>query len=201
MRKNVYISADYAENNGDREVVELLKKWGTDDLHKVNFIDMAGVASGSISEDGDCRPCDLKAEFNKQINASSVVILVIGDKTALRTAGSNCRRSENGKLYCTCTPYKQNSKGSKFCKVDYTCEPINDIGNINNYSYLRHEFEQARKRNKIIVILYNSLRKEVNWLPSYMKEYESIAQPFWIKNDRNEKVGNYSYIKEVLGFV
>ena len=48
MQKRVYISADYAENNGDREVVSLLKKWGSDSLHKVDFIDMAGVASESV---------------------------------------------------------------------------------------------------------------------------------------------------------
>ena len=28
MPKRVYISADYSEDNGDREVVETLKKWG-----------------------------------------------------------------------------------------------------------------------------------------------------------------------------
>ena len=32
---------------------------------------MAKVVSGSVSVDDDCRPCDLKAEFNRQINASS----------------------------------------------------------------------------------------------------------------------------------
>ncbi len=76
-----------------------------------------------------------------------------------------------------------------------------DISEINAYSYLRHEFEQAKKRKKTIIILYNSLKKESSWLPSYMKEYDILAQPFWIKNTWNEKVGNYAYIKQVLGFV
>ena len=49
-------------------------------------------------------------------------------------------------------------------------------------------------------MVYNSLRKESNWLPSYMKNYEDIARPFWTKNLWGEKVGDYSYIKEVLGF-
>ena len=60
MSKRVYISADYSDGSGDRNVVETLNKWGTDDLHKVDFIDMAKVVSGSISDDSDCRPCDLK---------------------------------------------------------------------------------------------------------------------------------------------
>ena len=55
-------------------------------------------------------------------------------------------------------------------------------------------------KNKLIVIVYNSLRKEANWLPFYMKDYESIAQPFWITNAYGERIGNYPYIKRVLGY-
>ena len=55
MSKQVYISADYSENDGDREVVKELNKWGQDNLHKVDFIDMSQVASGSVSKDSDCR--------------------------------------------------------------------------------------------------------------------------------------------------
>lgn len=109
MSKQVYISADYAEYDGDRDVVEELNKWGSDNLHKVDFIDMSKVASGSVSKDPDCRICDLKQEFNRQINASSAVIFVVGDKTALRTAGSACKRSGNDQGSCNCTPYKQNT--------------------------------------------------------------------------------------------
>lgn len=200
MSKRVYISADYSETSGDRDVVDTLNKWGTDNLHKVDFIDMSKVVSGSVSNQSDCRPCDLKKEFNQQINASSAVIFVVGDKTASRTAGSSCLR--NVQINCSCTPYKQNVNGSSTCKVTNTIPTgeYDDVGNINTYSYLRHEFEQAKKRKKPIIVVYNSLRKESNWLPSYMKDYESDAQPFWIKNYFDEKVGNYNYIKQVLGF-
>lgn len=203
MSKRVYISADYSAEDGDLDVVETLTAWGSDSLHKVDFIDMSQVVSGSVSEDEDCRPCDLKEEFNKQINASSAVIIVIGDKTSTRTAGSNCSRVGNEQKNCSCTPYKQNANGSKTCKVYSTFTPSEDggVGNINSYSYLRHEFEQAKKRNKTIIVVYNSLTKQANWLPSYMKDYESDAQPFWTKNSYGQKVGNYSYIKEVLGYV
>ena len=34
------ISADYDQLYGDRNVVEELNKWGSDSLHKVDFIDM-----------------------------------------------------------------------------------------------------------------------------------------------------------------
>ena len=203
MSKQVYISADYAEDCGDRDVVKVLTQWGTDNLHKVDFIDMAQVASGSVAKNVDCRPCDLKLEFNHQINASSAVIFVVGDKTACRIAGSNCSRAYKDQTMCSCTPYKQNSKGTKACTVNFTvsADDNDDVGEINMYSYLQHEFEQAKKRNKKIIIVYNSLTKQPHWLPPYMKGYESIAKPFWTKNAWGERIGNYSFIKEELGYV
>lgn len=202
MRKRVYISADYDWYNGDREVVEQLSKWGNDTLHKVDFVDMAKVASGSVSNSSDCRICDLKAEFNQQINASSAVIFVIGDMTGYRTAGSGCERWSKTQGQCFCTPYKQNANGAKACKVasTFTPGPNENYGTINSCSYLRHEFEQAKKKNKTIIIVYNSTRKETHWLPSYMGGYENYAQPFWKIDSYGRKVGDYSYIKEVLGF-
>lgn len=202
MSKQIYISADYSENSGDRDVVNILNQWGTDNQHKVDFLDMSRVVSGSISNDPDCRSCDLKQEFNRQINASSAVIFVVGDRTASRTAGSGCPRVTDSQINCHCTPYKQNTNGSRPCKVFHTYSPgvDDDIGNINVYSYLRHEFEQAKKRKKPVIVVYNSLRKESNWLPSYMAGYESKAQPFWTKNDYGEKVGDYAHIKQVLGY-
>lgn len=202
MSKQVYISADYSEIDGDREVVAELQKWGKDDLHKVDFIDMSQVVSGSVSDNEDCRICDLKAEFNSQINASSAAIFVVGNKTKSRTAGSECERNNKKQSECRCTPYKQNTNGKKECKVVSISKSgaDDDFGNINSLSYLRHEFEQAKKKNKKIIIVYNSQRKEAKWLPTYMSAYEDEAHPFWTTNDKGKKVGDYSYIKEVLGF-
>ena len=202
MRKQVYISADYDRLNGDQDVVNELNKWGNDSLHKVDFIDMSKVSSGSVANGSDCRICDLKAEFNRQINASSAVLFVVGDMTGSRTAGSRCERATKGQGQCFCTPYKQNVNGIKTCKIFSTFTPSEDgdVGNINGYSYLRHEFEQAKKKKKTIIIVYNSTRKETNWLPSYMNGYENYAKPFWKYDDYGRKVGDYSYIKEVLGF-
>ena len=202
MRKRIYISADYDIDSGDRNVVDELYKWGKDIRHVIDFVDMAEVVSGSVSSDPDCRPCDLKQEFNRQINAASAVIVVIGDKTATRVSGSSCSRLNNIQSNVTCTPYKHNSGGTKLCKVVSTCSPgpNDDVGNINKYSYIRHEFEQAKKKNKQIIVVYNSLYKELNWLPSYMKGYESLAVPFWTRDAVGRKVGNYSFIKRELGY-
>ena len=135
MRKRIYISADYSPSDGDRDVIDVLHTWGNDDYHIVDYVDTAQVVSGSVSDDPDCRPCDLKKEFNNQINASSAVVFVIGDKTKTRMAGSGCQRNVKEWFECECTPYKQNANGQKHCKVRYTSKASNDVGSINSYSY------------------------------------------------------------------
>lgn len=202
MSKHVYISADYSENDGDRDVVDELHKWGNDNYHAVDYCDTAQVVSGSVSDDPDCRPCDLKAEFNRQINKSSAVLFIIGDKTKTRTAGSICRRNAEGE-FCVCTPYKQNANGSITCKIygkTVTPGANEDVGKINTYSYIEHEFRQAVKKGKTIIIVYNSLYKQSSWLPSYMSGYENEAHPFWKHDATGKVVGDYTYIKSALGY-
>lgn len=202
MSKQVYISADYDSNDGDQEVVELLNSWGQDDKHKVDFIDMSKVSSGTVANSPDCRICDLKAEFNRQINASSAVIFIVGNHTASRTAGSTCQRAIKSQYECTCTPYKNNANGARLCKVGSTSTPgeNDDYGSINPCSYLEHEFRQAAKKGKHIIIFYNSTRNESTWLPDYMNAYADIAVPFWIKDDKGRYKGDYEFIKKALGY-
>ena len=200
--KRVYISADYSEADGDRDVIDVLHSWGADNKHKTDFVDTAEVVSGSVSKDADCRACDLKAEFNRQINASSAVIIVIGDKTASRTAGSSCERSNKDWVFCDCTPYKDNTNGKKQCKFRSTSKvrPNEDYGNINSCSYIEHEFRQAKKKGKNIIVVYNSLYRQPLWLPNYMSGYGDSAWPFWKKNDYGKKVGDYESLKKALDF-
>lgn len=201
MGKRIYISADYSYDDGDRDIIDLLHSWGDDNLHIVDYVDTAEVVSGSVSDDPDCRPCDLKSEFNRQIHAASAVIFVVGDKTKSRKAGSTCKRLQEGS-YCACTPYKHNAYGMSYCKVNtiYDADSNGDISPINNNSYLEHEFLQAKECDKKIIIVYNSVRKQENWLPSYMQGYKDNAEPFWIKNSLGGKIGNYRFIKNALGY-
>lgn len=130
------------------------------------------------------------------------MIFIVGNLTAIRMAGGACERADRDQIECLCTPYKQNTKGSKKCKVSSTFTPgeNDDVGNINSYSYLRHEFEQAKRKKKNIIIVYNSTRNETSWLPQYMSGYDEIAKPFWKLDDYGKRVGDYSHIKDVLGF-
>lgn len=198
MSKRIYISADYSDSNGDREVVEIIHKWCNDNLHKIDFIDTAS-GPDSVSNKPDCMACDLKNEFNSRINSSSAVIFIVGDKTKLREAGSKCDRLKKNQSDCYCTPYKQNTHGEKQCKVFLTVPATSGVGCINDYSYLQHEFEQAKIMEKDIIIFYNSSRKECNWLPPYMNEYIADAQPFWIIK-YGYRVGNYEFFKQRLGY-
>lgn len=200
MPKQIYVSADYSNEDGDTEVVNLLHKWSRDNYHVLEFTDMASVVSGSVVNNTDCRPCDLKAEFNRQINKSSIVVFVVGDKTAQRTAGNSCGKAINT-YFGFCTPYKNNANGAKPCKdCGYYSMYSGDINPVNSYSFLRHEFEQAKAKGKTIVIFYNSSRYETNWLPSYMKGYENNAFPFWICDSFYGRRPNYSLVKYELGY-
>lgn len=206
MGKRVYISADYSASDGDRDVVDVLHQWSEDNYRVIEFSDTACVVSGSVSRNPDCRACDLKEEFNEQINVSSIVVFIIGDKTASRTAGNSCKRILEGEG-CPCTPYKQNANGASVCKICGKTVPVgpdDNVGKINSYSYLEHEFRQAQKMSKKmgkkIVIVYNSLNKQPSWLPSYMKSYENVAHPFWKKDAAGRVVGDYQFIKQALGY-
>ena len=203
MYKRIYISADYDSVSGDRIVINELNKWNQSNQRVIDFVDMAQVISGSVAlSSSDCRPCDLKAEFNRQINASSIAVFIVGDKTKIRASGSSCGRASLSNAFAMCTPYKYNTNGQKWCNKYGSSfnESYYDVSPVNCYSYLRHEFEQAKKRNKKIVILYNSTRYETAWLPRYMDGFENVAYPFWTTNAFGQKVGNYALIKRLLGY-
>ena len=56
-----------------------LLTWSDSNKYLVDFVDMATVAFGSVVKDPDCRICDLKLDFNKQMNASSILLCIMGN--------------------------------------------------------------------------------------------------------------------------
>lgn len=203
--KHIYISADYDPIDGDLDVVNAIKKWGLDNLHSTNFIDMSDPKANNVIRDiTDCRICDIKSEFNRQISASSFVLFIVGRKTKDRQAGSNCNRYFLPQNTCRCTPYQKNYLGAISCKIPNTTEPYDGhVGCINSFSYLEHEFIEAIsvKRADQIAIFYNSFYHQENWLPSYMKDYKEIAEPFWIYSPSGNQIGCYTRLKELLNNV
>lgn len=195
IKRLIYISADYSPSDGDRNVIDILEYWNRSSRHSIEFTDTARVISGSVTSNQDCRFCELKAEFNKQINVSSIILFIIGDKTKNRTAGSTC-----GGPGSFCTPYKQNRNGISFCKFPSTSPTTVDVGNVNNYSFIEHEYRQAIYKNKQIYIFYNSLNNMFSWLPRYMNNSCLSAYPFWINNANMEKCGNYQLFKSLLDY-
>jgi hypothetical protein len=79
-------------------------------------------------------------------------------------------------------------------------DPNGDIGYINSMSYIEHEFRQAVRSGKNIIIFYNSTRRESNWLPDYMSKHNEIAMPFWVINQNGKRMGNYQLLKTALGY-
>jgi hypothetical protein len=73
-----------------------------------------------------------------------------------------------------------------------------DVESVNPYSCLEHEFMQAEARGKSIIVVYSALNRRSDWLPSYMKDYRDVAQPFWVRGARGELRGNYDYVKRAL---
>lgn len=193
LKRRIYISADYDPISGDRQIIEKLYAWRDSGRHNIWFTDTAGVASGSVSQSPDCRICELKLEFNKQINSSSLVLFIVGDRTAARCAGKACRNPDG-----LCTPYKGNTNGRQLCKYPYAqTDRSGNVGAINQYSYLEHEWRQAVQREKNIAIIFNSSRLENKWLPKYMTECTYMSLPFW-KYEFNEKKPNYENIKNLI---
>ena len=90
--------------------------------------------------------------------------------------------------------------GDNLKKISEIVDTVKPQGYKVAIIWVLNTFEQAKKKGKNIIIVYNSTRYESSWLPSYMKGYEDKAHPFWKYNANYEKVGDYDYIKEVLGF-
>lgn len=50
MHRRIYISSDYSESSGDRNVVAQFFSWRDNKHLLIDFVDMAQVISGSIAD-------------------------------------------------------------------------------------------------------------------------------------------------------
>ena len=200
MAKRTFVSADWKEpydsHSWDKEVVDRIRKWRDDGRYGVDIICTDEVHKG-VMEKPDCRRCDIKGECGKQINSSSVVIAVIGDKTATKTAGE-CDEA-------SCSP-AYSGQDKKTCKYSTSPAETTAEGGVaggNKMSYLRHEITKAASAKKSIIVVFNSMLNQTGWIPSWyttLKDNGSIKElwrgPFW--KDKEHDKDCYPDIKGYL---
>lgn len=177
MSKRVFVSADWREpfdsHSWDKEVVDRIRKWKSDPRYGIDIICTDDVHD-SVTNNPDCRRCDIKVECGDCIKKSSVVVFVVGDKTASKNAGPCDGFS--------CAPAYSGSQ-KKYCNKAYIPD---SISNWKNMSYLEFEITTAVKNRKQILIVFNSVYRQEQWIPSWYKalrQYNQVNElariPFW----------------------
>jgi len=198
MAKRVFVSADWKDADDhrscDREVVDVIRKWTEDGRYAVSF-DCTDDVHNSVTEDPDCRRCEIKGECGRRINCSSVVIVVIGDNTATKNSG------ECESLSCSPAYSRQSKKECKYRRNPSPAENKNENGVVdgNKMSYLEFEITKAALAKKSVILVFNSMRIETNWVPTWyntLKVNELCRVPFW--KDAGHTKDCYQDIKEYL---
>ena len=179
MAKRVFVSADWKESHDmhscDKEVVDRIRKWRDDKRYGVDII-CTDEVHGSVTEKPDCRRCEIKGECGRFIDWSGIVIIVVGDNTITKSAGScdgvSCSPAYSG----------QDKKGCKYKYKPSPDNPANDVLDGLGKSYLEYEIMKAIMSKKSIILVFNSMRKEEHWIPSLYKQHtvnELCRFPFW----------------------
>ena len=198
MSKRVFVSADWKEpydtHSWDKEVVDRIRKWREDARYGVDITCTDDVHK-SVLDDDDCRRCEIKEECRNKIKLSSVVIFVVGDNTARKTAG--------GCDSISCSP-AYSGLNKKFCKYYLNKNFAEPFAGGRKMSYLQYEITTAVEEKKSIILVYNAASKKDSWIPAWyntllknnsgVKELCRIA--FWKDSLHNKDC--YQDIKEYL---
>lgn len=172
MSKRVFVSADWKEpfvsHSWDKEVVDRIRKWKNDSRYGIDIICTDDVHK-SVTDNLDCRRCDIKEECGKFINLSSIVIFVVGDNTASKTAGA-C----NG---ISCSP-AYSGQNKVCCKYFFPDNFDKLFSKGWSMSYLQYEITTAVLAKKSIVLVYNSVYKQESWIPSW---YKNLLKTYSVK--------------------
>lgn len=141
-RNQTYIAADW---DGDREAIEQLKKWNESGKWALNFYDVHELTQSRDSSQN----CSIKASLAKRMRITKKFVLVVGDGTKSRRAGS----------------------------CQYCIYQINGVCVHGNYydsrSYIEFECDQAysdwRQKKLDIVVMYNSTSVDKDKCPLLFK--------------------------------
>lgn len=194
MSKRVFVSADWKENESnptscDQEVVNRIYQWAKDNRRSIEIDCTDNVHNSVVDKNSSCCRCDIKKECKSHIEWSSVVIVVIGDNTAAKSAGT-C----DG---VSCSPYKSGQNKKSCNKI---IEQIFDtsIKDECRMSYVECEIKTALAKRKTIIVVYNSFYQKESWLPSYLKGKAKCYVPFWKKDINGNTQDCYQDIKGYL---
>ncbi|MDR0326006.1 MAG: TIR domain-containing protein [Oscillospiraceae bacterium] len=208
MGKRVFVSADWKENESnpkscDKNVVGRIREWADDDRRSIEIDCTDDVHSSVLDTLDDCRRCDIKRECGSHINWSSIVIFVVGDNTATKSAGAcscdECSPAYSGKEKLPCK-LVWGTSSSDVRTWDGTLYK-NEMG----MSYLQYEITKAAQLGKSIIVVFNSMNKQESWIPSWYTTLlndtsltftEKCRVPFW--KDTERKGDCYQDIKEHL---
>lgn len=194
MSKRVFVSADWKEpfdsHSWDKEVVDRIRRWKNDNRYGVDLICTDDVHN-SVTQNIDCRRCDIKEECGRYIKSSNVVIFVVGDKTASKKAGA-C----DG---ISCSP-AYSSLSKRNCKSNHSVQ----VYGWKEMSYLEYEITTAIHEKKNIILVFNSVYKQENWIPTWYKNLlkdsvevkELCCVAFW--KDKAHTQDCYQDIKNYL---
>lgn len=197
MRKRVFVSADWREpfnsHSWDKAVVDRIRQWNYDNRYGVDFICTDDVHN-SVTENTNCRRCDIKKECGEYVKSSSVVIFVVGDNTGSKKAGA-C----DG---ISCSPAYSGQQKS-YCKYFFNGSSNNPFLEWRGMSYLQYEITTAVLSEKNIVLVYNSAYKQESWIPGWYKSllrnyrvHELCRLAFW--KDSSHTMDCYQNIKPYL---
>ena len=194
MSKRVFVSADWRDpfdsHSWDKEVVDRIRKWNSDSRYGIDIICTDDVHD-SVTNTPDCRRCEIKIECGECVKKSSIVVFVVGDKTATKNAGP-C----DG---ISCSP-AYSGEQKKFCNKAYGYNPIS---NWKAMSYLEYVITTAVFYRKQILIVYNSVYRQEQWIPSWYNtlcQYNQVNEldrlPFW--RDASHNLDCYQEIRRYL---
>lgn len=193
MSKKVFVSADWKEpfdsHSWDKEVVDRIREWKDDSRYGVD-LSCTDDVHNSVTRKKDCRRCDIKEECGRYIKSSSVVIFVVGDNTGSKKAGAcdgvDCAPAYSGLPKKACNSHLSNQ-----------------ISNWKGMSYLEYEITTAVLEKKNIVVVFNSVYKQENWIPAW---YKSLLRNYYVNElhrtafwkDRDHTQDCYQDIKAYL---
>ncbi len=167
-RTRTYIAGDW---DGDQDLISKLYEWNDSNSLGLHFVDAHDLTQ---ARDTSLR-CSIKKSLAQRLNASKMLVLIVGNQTNSLTQGS-C-------VYCRSYNSK-NRTCARSLNVDYR-------------SYIQYECEKADRDELKIVAIYNATKIERSNCPEVLR-YKGIHIRGHFKDLDGRCYWNYGEIKEAI---